>query len=171
MLSNEDILSIVKMRMAVYAAGTETGAWKDIGASGASDMMAYLFPKSGRLAYFQLVMEQMRAHHDMFTGGVFYLFKMPVQVEKEILEFLRNEEIDINSFKDNAKEYLVEVDTIPTDHTLSIVNIGTFSLPNVSLLLRLCAAHYRYAFDNHIQSYPWLPHMDNSPFSVHHSQF
>lgn len=156
MLSNEDILSIVRMRMAVYAAGTETGAWKDIDASDASAMMAYLFPKSGRLAYYQLVMEQMRAHHSMFTGGVYYLFKMPVQVEKEIMEFLRNEEIDINSFKDNAKEYLVEMDTIPTDHTLSIVNIGIFSIPNVSLLLRLCAAHYRYSFDNHIQSYPFF---------------
>lgn len=156
MLSNEDILSIVKMRMAVYAAGTETGAWKDIDTSGASDMMAYLFPKSGRLAYYQLVMEQMRAHHNMFTGGVYYLFKMPVQVEKEILEFLRNEEIDINSFKNNAKEYLIEMDTIPTDHTLSIVNIGTFSVQNVSILIRLCAAHYRYAFDNNIQSYPYF---------------
>jgi hypothetical protein len=142
--------------MAVYAAGVEASEWEDVNKAGATDMMAYLFPKSGQLAYYQLIMEQMRAHHDMFTGGVYYLFKMPVQVEKEISDFLRDETTDINTFKHNAREYLVQMDTIPTDHILSIVNIGGFSVQNLSNLLHLCASHYRHSFDNHIQSYPYF---------------
>lgn len=155
-MEKNDILSIIHMRIAVYTVGTQIGAWKDIDANGASDMMSYLFPKSGQLAYFQLIMEQMRAHHNMLTGGVYYLFKMPVQVEKEILEFLRNEEVDLTSFKENASDYLKEMDTIPTDHRFTAVGIGAFSTQDIMNLLRLCSSHYRYSFEHHIESYPYF---------------
>ena len=156
MLSTEDILSIINMRMAVYSVGASVGAWKNIDASGASDMMTYLFPKSGKLAYYQLIMEQVKANHDMFSGGVYFLFKLPVQAEKEILDFLRSEEIDIDSYKSQASEYLAKMDTIPTDHTLTAVNIGSFSVQDLDNLLRLCASHYRYSFSNQLQSYPYF---------------
>lgn len=144
------------MRFAVYSVGAQIGAWKNIDVSGASDMMAYLFPKSGKLAYYQLIMEQMHALHNMFTGGVYYLFKMPVQVEKKIQEFLRKEDLDFSSFCNNAEDYLKEMDTIPTDHIISIVNIGAFNTQDIMNILRLCASHYRYSFANDIQSYPYF---------------
>ena len=53
-MTNSEIQDILKMRMNIYAAGINARAWKDINTAGASDMMAYLFPKSGQLAYYQL---------------------------------------------------------------------------------------------------------------------
>ncbi len=113
-MTNKDIVEILKMRMAVYTAGIQAGEWKDLDTLGASDMMDYLFPKSGKLAFYQLLMEQMRTAHDILTGGVYYLFKMPVQVEKEISEYLKKEETDIKTLVDDAEGYLASMDTIPT---------------------------------------------------------
>lgn len=152
----DDINEILKMRMAVYAAGIAVGSWKDINSAGASNMMAYLFPKSGQLAYYQLIMEQMRVAHSSLTGGVYFLFKMPVQIEKEISDYLRKEEIDLNALISNPSEYLLSMDTIPTDHSFTAVCIGAFSVQNLDSLLRLCASHYRYSFENNIQSYPYF---------------
>ncbi len=144
------------MRMAVYSAGVESAFWKDINYTGASDMMAYLFPKSGQLAYYQLIMEQMRVAHSSLTGGVYFLFKMPVQIEKEISDYLRKEEIDLNTLVSNPSDYLLSMDSIPTDHSFTAVCIGAFSVQNLDSLLRLCASHYRYSFENIIQSYPYF---------------
>lgn len=155
MTSNE-IIKLLKMRMAVYAAGVNACIWKDVDTAGASDMMAYLFPKSGQLAFYQLLMEQMRVAHSSITGGVYFLFKMPVQIEKEISEFLRKENVDLKALVPNSAEYLKEMDTIPTDHSLTAVNIGAFSAQNLDNLLRLCASHYRFAFENKSQSYPYF---------------
>ena len=155
-MTNDDIKDILKMRTAVYAAGVDAGVWKDIDSSGASDMMGYLFPKSGKLAYYQLLMEQMRVAHNIFTGGLYYLFKMPIQIEKEISEYVRKEGIDIKAIVTEPKEYLISMDTIPTDHSFTSVCIGVFSTQNLNNLLRLCASHYRCSFDNHTQSYPYF---------------
>jgi hypothetical protein len=155
-MTNSEIQDILKMRMNIYAAGINAGAWKDINTAGASDMMAYLFPKSGQLAYYQLMMEQMRVAHSSLTGGVYFLFKMPVQIEKEISDYLRKEEIDLNTLVSNPSDYLLSMDSIPTDHSFTAVCIGAFSVQNLDSLLRLCASHYRYSFENNIQSYPYF---------------
>ena len=144
------------MRVAVYQAGVSADFWKDINTAGASDMMVYLFPKSGQLAYYQLMMEQMRVAHSSLTGGVYFLFKMPVQIEKEISDYLRKEEIDLNALISNPSDYLQSMDTIPTDHSFTAVSIGAFSVQSLDSLLRLCASHYRYSFENNIQSYPYF---------------
>lgn len=155
-MTNNEIIDILKMRIAVYATGVTASAWKDIESSGASDLMEYLFPKSGKLAYYQLLLEQMKVAHNALTGGVYYLFKLPVQVEKEISDYLRREDCDIKNLVQNPKEYLKEMDSIPTDHSFSSVNIGAFSLQNIDNLLRLCASHYRYSFENNVPSYPYF---------------
>lgn len=155
-MNQSDIKNIIHTRFAVYMAGVKKGVWKDIDNVGASDMMAYLFPKSGQLAYYQLMMEQMRVVHNSLTGGVYFLFKMPVQIEKEISDYLRKEEFDLNTLISNPSEYLQSMDTIPTDHSFTPVCIGAFSVQNLDSLLRLCASHYRYSFENNIQSYPYF---------------
>ena len=144
------------MRIAVYYAGVNAGLWKDINANGAAAMMEYLFTKSGQLAFYQLMMEQMRFIHGSLKGGVYSLFKMPAQIEKEISEYLRKEALDINNLIDNPNQYLTEMDTIPTDYSFVSVNIGTFSILNLDSILRLCASHYLYAFENKIESYPYF---------------
>ena len=155
-MTSNQISDILKTRIAVYAVGVQSGFWKDINSAGASDMMAYLFPKSGQLAYYQLMMEQMRVAHSSLTGGVYFLFKLPIQIEKDISDYLRKEEIDLNALISNPSEYLQSMDTIPTDHSFTAVCIGAFSVQNLDSLLRLCASHYRYFFENNIQSYPYF---------------
>lgn len=83
-MHQENIENIIKMRLAVYKAGVDAQLWNDINQLGASEMMDYLFPKSGHIAYYNLILEYMRKEHNMIIGGMYTLFKMPIQVEKDI---------------------------------------------------------------------------------------
>lgn len=51
-MHQENIENIIKMRLAVYKAGVDAQLWNDINQLGASEMMDYLFPKSGHIAYY-----------------------------------------------------------------------------------------------------------------------
>ena len=142
--------------MAVYHAGVNAGCWTDIESAGASAMMDYIFPKSGQIAYYNLLLEQMRKEHAMLTGGVFFLYKLPVQVEKEVVEYIRKGNIDLLTIGADYENYLYSMDTIVTDHGFTTVCVGAFNSNEIDNLLRLCASHYRYAFQNNIQSYPYF---------------
>ena len=155
-MTNKNIEDIIKMRMAVYKAGIKAGFWTDIDQSGASAMMDYLFPKSGQIAYYNLILEFMRKEHAMLTGGMYTLFKMPVQTEKEIVDYLRKEEIHLEQFATDSDEYLKSMDTIATDHSLTAVRIGAFNGNEIDSLLRLCASHYTFAFQSNVKSYPYF---------------
>ena len=155
-MTSQNIEDILKMRMSVYKAGVNAGLWNDIDQSGASDMMAYIFPKSGQIAYYNLVLELMRKEHSMLTGGSYFLFKLPVQVEKEIMEYLKHENIDFTSLVPVPEDYLKSMDTIVTDHGFTTVNIGSFNANEIDSALRLCASHYRYSFQNNVTSFPFF---------------
>jgi hypothetical protein len=92
----------------------------------------------------------------MLTGGVYSLFKLPVQVEKEIVDYLRNHTFDFADISQQAEEYIAKMDTIATDHRFDIVCIGSFSANDIDNQLRLCASHYRYAFSNNVKSFPYF---------------
>lgn len=155
-MTEQNIYDIVKMRMAVYKAGVTVGFWKDIDQDGASEMMRYIFPKSGNIAYYNLVMELMRKAHDMFSGSAFYLFKLPAQVEKMIMDYLKNENMDVAKLGDDAEQHLQDMDTIVTDHCFTSVNIGSYSQDGIDNLLRLCASPYRYSFQENVKSFPYM---------------
>lgn len=145
------------MRMSVYKAGIKAGFWSDIDQAGASDMMNYLFPRSGQMAYYNLILEFMRKEHKMFSGGVYSLFKMPFQAEKEVLDYLKKENIDRTFLADDEDDdYLKSMDTIVTNHGFLPVNIGVFSPNEIDTILRLCASHYRYSFQNNVKSFPFF---------------
>ena len=155
-MTEQNIYDIVKMRMAVYRAGVKAGCWKDIDQDGASEMMNYIFPKSGNTAYYNLVMGFMRKSHDMFSGSVFYLFKLPAQVEKTIMDYLKKKKVNLLPLGENADEYLQSMDTIATDHCFTAVNIGSYRQGELDNLLRLCASHYRYSFQENVPSFPYM---------------
>lgn len=142
--------------MGVYKVGVKVGFWSDIDQAGASDMMNYLFPRSGQIAYYNLIVEFMRKEHNMFSGGVYSLFKMPVQAEKEVLDYLKKENIDWTHLADDGDEYLKTMDTIITNHGFITINIGAYSPNEIDTILRLCASHYRYAFQNNVKSFPFF---------------
>lgn len=155
-MTEQYIYDIVKMRMAVYRAGVLAGFWDDIDQNGASEMMNYIFPKSGNIAYYNLVMEFMRKAHDMFSGSVFYLYKLPAQVEKMIIDYLKKEKQDVAALGSDADAYLQSMDTIATDHCFTSVNIGAYRQDELDNLLRLCASHYRYSFQENVKSFPYM---------------
>lgn len=155
-MTQQNIENILKMRMAVYQAGVKAGCWADIECAGASAMMDYIFPKSGQIAYYNLMLEQMRKEHSMLTGGMYFLYKMPVQVEKEVVEYLRKGEVNLSALVPDTDVYLLSMDTIITDHGFTTVCVGAFNSNEIDNLLRLCDSHYRYAFQNNVQSYPYF---------------
>lgn len=155
-MTEQNIYDIIKMRMAVYKAGVKAGFWEDVDQSGASEMMNYIFPKSGNIAYYNLVMELMRKAHGMFLGGVFYLFKLPAQVERMIMDYLKKKKMDVASLGDDADAYLQSMDTIATDHCFTTVPIGAYRQDEIDNLLRLCASHYRYSFQENVKSFPYM---------------
>lgn len=155
-MTQQSIVDILKMRMAVYQAGIKANFWADINKSGASEMMSYIFPKSGQIAYYNLILELMRKEHSMLIGGSFFLFKMPVQVEKEIMDYLKTNACVLSSMVSDSESYLQAMDTIVTDHCLTAVNIGSFNANDINILLSLCASHYRFSFKNGTKSYPYF---------------
>lgn len=155
-MTQQNIYDILKMRMAVYKAGADAGVWKDVDSQGASEMMTYIFPKTGRMAYYNFILELMHKEHNMFPGEAFSLFNLPVQVEKEMMEHLKTEELDLSQLVSDANAYLQEMDTIITDHSFDIVNIGSFRMERLDKMLRLCASHYRHAFAENVKSYPYM---------------
>lgn len=155
-MTQQNIENILKMRMAVFQSGIKAGIWKDITASGASEMMNYLFQKSGHLAFYNLVLEYMRKQHEMFTGSVYFLFRLPVQVEKELADYIKKEKLDVSNLVEDGESYLETMDTIVTDHGIDIINIGSFNPNEVDNLLRLCASHYRYSFQTGVAAYPYM---------------
>ena len=155
-MTKQNIIDILKMRIAVYKTGIKARFWSDINQAGASDMMNYLFPRSGQMAYYNLILEFMRKEHNMFSGGVYSLFKMPVQAEKEVLDYLKKENIDWTLLADDEDNYLKSMDTIVTNHGFTIINIGAYSPNEIDTILRLCASHYRYAFQNNVKSFPFF---------------
>lgn len=54
--------------------------------------------------------------------------------------------MDVASLGDDADAYLQSMDTIATDHCFTTVPIGAYRQDEIDNLLRLCASHYRYSF-------------------------
>jgi hypothetical protein len=75
---------------------------------------------------------------------------------KEIVDYLRNHSFDFLNIGQDADAYLEQMDTIATDHRFDIVCIGSILTNDIDNQLRLCASHYRYAFTNHVKSFPYF---------------
>lgn len=156
-MTQQEIENILKMRLAVYKAGVKAGYWKNLDEEGASDVMNYIFHKSGHIAYYNLILELVRNEHsNIIKGGAYSLFKMPVQVEKEVMDYLKKENPDLSKLVTDEESFLKEMDTIVTNHGFVSVCIGSYSASELDNILRLCASHYRYSFMNKLQSYPYF---------------
>lgn len=156
-MTQQEIDTILKMRLAVYKAGIKVGYWKNLDEFGASDLVNYIFHKSSQIAYYNLILELVRKEHsNIIKGGAYSLFKMPVQVEKEVMDYLKKENPDLKGLVIDEEAYLKEMDTIVTDHGFASVCIGSYSPSELDNILRLCASHYRYSFMNNLQSYPYF---------------
>lgn len=54
-MKNSDIVNLLKLRFAVYKAGCGKGLWPCLEDNAAKEYMYYLFPKSSKLAFYNLM--------------------------------------------------------------------------------------------------------------------
>ena len=157
-MNENTILNIIKLRFAVYYQGCKANQWKSIEENCASTLLEYIFPKTGRLAYYNLVLEQMRTfHREFIPSGQYFLFNMPVQLEEQMLNYLKNHpELTVETLSNETEGFLDSWATVVCDSSLSPVNIGAIKDSDMELLLRVIAVYYKAAFENHSYCYPYF---------------
>ena len=154
-MTKEEIIDILKTRIAVYKAGVMSGAWSAINEVEVKGLTDYLFPKSGSIAFYNLVMGFMRKAHSDIKGEVYSLYKLPVQFEKEVSDYLKKNPTDITTIVDDAEAYLRQRDTIVSDGSLIPTSVGSLRENSIDNILRLFAKQYLYAFERKLETYPY----------------
>ena len=154
-MTTEEIKEILKTRIAVYKAGVNSGAWNAINEAEVKGLTDYLFPKSGTIAFYNLVMGFMRKAHSDIQGEVYSLYKLPVQFEKEVSDYLKKNPTDITTIVDNAEAYLQQRDTIVSDGSIIPTSVGSLRENSLDDILRLFAKQYLYAFERNLNAYPY----------------
>lgn len=157
-MTHTEILDIVKMRLAVYKAGVNAGIWKSLEDNGAREMMDFIFPKSGAIAYYNLIIEVMRNHHKKFIpAGDYSLYKLPVQFEEEIMSYLKSSDLSSTiTLPDAPIDFLKSLATITCNHVIDSVNIGTIKDNGIENITKLMAVHYLDIFEQNTNSYPYF---------------
>lgn len=69
-MKNSDIVNLLKLRFAVYKAGCGKGLWPCLEDNAAKEYMYYLFPKSSKLAFYNLMINIVQKTHENFIGSV-----------------------------------------------------------------------------------------------------
>lgn len=152
------IKNLVKARLAVYTLGVEHNLWKSLEDNGAKEMLDYIFPKTGKIAFYNLVVETAKAaHKDYVPVGEYSLFKLPTQYEEEILSYLKaNPDDDSLMPEDNPKEYLETLSTVTCSPSLAPVFIGAIKDSGIETILKITAFHYLSIFNDNTNSYPYF---------------
>lgn len=154
-MATDEIKDILKTRIAVYKAGVNCGMWSAINESETKGLADYLFPKTGRIAFYSLLMAYMAKIHSDIQGEVYHLYKLPVQIEKEVLDYLKKNPTDITMLVDDADAYLKERDTIISDCNIIPTSVGSLRDNSLDNILRLFAKQYRYSFERKLNAYPF----------------
>lgn len=154
----EVIQKLIKLRLAVYLQGVECGLWQSLEENGAQVMLEYIFPKTGRIAYYNLLMETVKsAHKDYVPMGEYSLFKLPVQYEAEVLNYLKSQtNNDLWVIPEDKMSYLDSLCTVDCQPVLNPVNLGGLKDAGLDTILSLCAFHYRTIFQQGTNSYPYF---------------
>lgn len=157
-MDNYNLKQIVKIRLVVYRLGVEKGLWPSLDDAGAKEMMEYIFPKTGKIAFYNLVIESMKNRHAEFVpSGEYSIFKLPVQFEEEILLYLKaNPDDDSLMPEDNPKQYLETLSTITCSPSLEPVFIGAIKDSGIETILKIAAFHYLSIFNDNTNSYPYF---------------
>lgn len=156
-MTEQELSTLIKLRVAVYQCGRDVGFWPSLEANSAKEMMEYVFPKTGNIAYLHLMTETVKSKiKDMFTDDYYNLYKFPVQIEKDLLNYLkRHKEFDVASVGD-AKAYIDSLATITCDESSEPIYIGRLQDSEPDSLLRVMAFHYKNAFKNKVKSFPYF---------------
>ena len=157
-MDEKTIKDLVKLRLVVYSLGAEHGLWKSLEDNGAQEMLDYIFPKTGRIAYYNLVVECVKAaHRDYVPSGEYCLFKFPVQYESEILNYLKNQATDdLWVIPDDRIGFLKNLCTVDCQSVLNPVDLGSLKETGVDSIIAMCAFHFLNIFRQGTHSYPFF---------------
>lgn len=152
------IKKLVKTRLVVYKLGVEHSLWKSLEDNGAQEMLDYIFPKTGKIAYYNLVVETVKAaHKDFVPVGEYSLFKLPTQYEEEILSYLKaNSNDESLAPEDNSIHFLEDLSTVTCSPSLGPVFIGAIKDSGIETILKVAAFHYLGIFNDNTNSYPYF---------------
>lgn len=157
-MEGSTIHKLVMTRLAIYQLGVDHGLWKSLEDNGAREMLDYIFPKTGKIAFYNLVVETAKAaHKDYVPVGEYSIFKLPTQYEEEILSYLKaNPDDDSLMPEDNPKEYLESLSTVTCSPSLQPVFIGAIKDSGIETILKIAAFHYLSIFNDNTNSYPYF---------------
>ena len=157
-MEGNTIKKLVKLRLVVYNLGVEHNLWKSLEDNGAQEMLDYIFPKTGKIAYYNLVVETVKAaHKDYVPVGEYSLFKLPVQYESEILNFIKGQATDdLWEIPEDKTAYLKGLCTVDCQPVLNPVNLGSLKDTGVDSIIAMCAFHYLNIFRQGTLSYPYF---------------
>lgn len=154
-MTEQDIKDIISLRWAVYKLGVENNRWNDLTASSAPEYMDFLFPHTGHMAYYNLMIEIAKGKHkDMLPKGVYCLFKMPEQIEEQVMDYMKKSSPD--SSTQDATMVVHSLATIQGGAATTAVNIGRLDDIGLHDALRLIAYYYKIAFENGDECYPYF---------------
>ena len=116
----------------------------------------YIFPKSG--SAFQICACDAIQHHlDNKVGANYYhLFRLPIQFENSINNYIRSEALDIKNEED-AKTILQQIsESMSVSKAPGPKNIGSIDQLEDASTAKVFAAEYLAAFQNSYETFPYL---------------
>lgn len=154
-MTEQDIIDIISLRWAVYKLGVKGNRWSDLTASSASEYMDFLFPHTGHMAYYNLMIEIAKGKHkDVLPKGVYCLYKLPEQIEEQVMDYMKKSSSDLST--QDAMAVVNDLATIQAGSSTTVVNIGRIDDIGLHDALRLIAYYYKLAFENDNECYPYF---------------
>ena len=155
-MKNSDIVNLLKLRFAVYKAGCGKGLWPCLEDNAAKEYMNYLFPKSSKLAFYNLMINIVQKTHENFIPKDMYsLFKCPIQIEEETYVYLKHHLDDDVHLGMEPLDFISSMATVACDPCFEAINIGKLS-DDIDNSLRVMAYHYTNLFTNSYCCYPYF---------------
>lgn len=155
-MKDNEIKLLIDLRFAVYLLGCKKGLWHSLKDNEAEYYMKIVFPKSGTLAYYNLMVNiANRKHAEKLPPDNYGLFNCPIQIEEEATNYFKKNYSEELPKIDNPIEILESLATIPTDSSFEAVYIGQLG-NDLESIVRLMAYHYLNIFKQELHSFPYF---------------
>ena len=148
---------LARIRVAVGLLGEKHHWWKTkFYDTNGQSFFDYIFPKSN--SAFQIcACDAIQNHLDHKVGANYYhLFRLPIQFENSINNYIRSEALDIKNEED-AKTILQQIsESMSVSKSPGPKNIGSIDQIGDGSTAKVFAAEYLAAFQNSYETYPYL---------------
>ena len=156
-MTNDNIESLTKLRIAVAVLGEEKGWWNTKFFNESSKtFLNFTFPRSKNVQY-AAAFDAIKSIIDKKVGpNHFHLFRLSINYEEQIHNQLLKGEFDEYLSVDKARDLLNEFSrSLSVDMAQGPKNIGNINDIDDNLI-QAFAAEYLQACDNNFETYPYL---------------